>query len=180
MEAIDRPFLLDGQLVHVGVSIGIAMAPLNGSQPEELLRNADFALYKVKGEGKGSFCLFEPALAERMQARIRLEADMRRALEVGEFEVHYQPLVDAETGVVTAAEALASPCTRPHSADRVHPPGRGDRPHPAPGCLGAANGLYAGVDVVQLDQGGGQSLARSVPRRPSRGNGRCDPRGDRA
>ncbi|MFK5596765.1 putative bifunctional diguanylate cyclase/phosphodiesterase [Methylobacterium sp. HMF5984] len=106
VEAIDRPFLLDGQLVHVGVSIGIAMAPLNGSQPEELLRNADFALYKVKGEGKGSFCLFEPALAERMQARIRLEADMRRALEVGEFEVHYQPLVDAETGVVTAAEAL--------------------------------------------------------------------------
>ena len=106
VDAIDRAFLLDGQLVHVGVSVGVAIAPLDGTQPEELLRNADFALYKAKGEGKGTFSLFEPALAERMLARTRLEADMRRALEVGEFEVHYQPLVDAGTGAVTAAEAL--------------------------------------------------------------------------
>ncbi|WP_243988693.1 EAL domain-containing protein [Methylobacterium sp. J-092] len=106
VNAIDRAFLLDGQLVHIGVSIGVAIAPLDGTQPEELLRNADFALYKAKGEGKGTFSLFELELAERMLARTRMAADMRRALDTGEFEVHYQPLVDAGTGTVTAAEAL--------------------------------------------------------------------------
>jgi diguanylate cyclase (GGDEF)-like protein len=106
VEAIDRAFLLDGQLVHVGVSVGVAIAVRDGNQPDELLRNADLALYKAKAEGKATFRMFEPALAERMQARSRLEADMRRALEAGEFEVHYQPLVDSQTGAVTAAEAL--------------------------------------------------------------------------
>jgi diguanylate cyclase (GGDEF)-like protein len=106
VEAIDRAFLLDGQLVHVGVSVGVAIAVQDGREPDALLRNADLALYKAKAEGRATFRMFEPALAERMQARSRLEADMRRALEAGEFEVHYQPLVDSQTGVVTAAEAL--------------------------------------------------------------------------
>ncbi len=106
VEAIDRAFLLDGQLVHVGVSVGVAIAVRDGHRPEELLRNADLALYKAKAEGRATFRMFEPVLAERMQARSRLEADMRRALEAGEFEVHYQPLVDSQTGAVTAAEAL--------------------------------------------------------------------------
>ncbi|MCC0808100.1 EAL domain-containing protein [Methylobacterium sp. W2] len=106
VEAINRAFLLDGQLVHIGISVGVAIAPLDGTQPEDLLRNADFALYKAKGEGKATFRMFEPVLAERMQARSRMETDMRRALETGEFELHYQPLVDAVTGEVTAAEAL--------------------------------------------------------------------------
>jgi len=106
VETIDRAFLLDGQLVHVGVSVGVAIAVRDGHQPDELLRNADLALYKAKAEGRATFRMFEPVLAERMQARSRLEADMRRALEAGEFEVHYQPLVDSQTGAVTAAEAL--------------------------------------------------------------------------
>ncbi|WP_245291223.1 bifunctional diguanylate cyclase/phosphodiesterase [Methylobacterium aquaticum] len=104
--AIDRPFLLDGQLVHVGVSVGVAMACDATGGAEELLRNADLALYKAKAEGKGTFRMFEPAMAERMQARSRLEADLRRALGAGEFELHFQPLVDVRTGAVTAAEAL--------------------------------------------------------------------------
>ncbi len=91
VEAIDRAFLLDGQLVHVGVSVGVAIAPRDGIRPEELLRNADLALYKAKAEGKATFRMFEPALAQRMRARSQLEADMRLALEAGEFEVHYQP-----------------------------------------------------------------------------------------
>ena len=106
VEAIDHAFLLDGQLVHVGVSVGVAVAIRDGRQPDELLRNADLALYKAKAEGKATFRMYEPALAERMHARSRLEADMRRAFETGEFEVHYQPLVDPQTGEVTAAEAL--------------------------------------------------------------------------
>ena len=106
VEAIDRAFLLDGQLVHVGVSVGVAVAFQDGRRPDELLRNADLALYKAKAEGKATFRMFEPALAERMRARSQLEADMRRALDAGEFEVHYQPLVESQTGAVTAAEAL--------------------------------------------------------------------------
>ncbi|SFH14724.1 bifunctional diguanylate cyclase/phosphodiesterase [Methylobacterium gossipiicola] len=106
VEAIDRAFLLEGQLVHVGVSVGVVIAPRDGSAPEELLRNADLALYKAKAEGKATYRMFEPALAERMRARSQLDLDMRRALETDEFEVHYQPLVDSQTGVVTSAEAL--------------------------------------------------------------------------
>jgi diguanylate cyclase (GGDEF)-like protein/PAS domain S-box-containing protein len=106
VEAIDRPFLLDGQLIHIGVSIGVAVGLSKGRQPEELLRYADLALYKAKAEGKGTYRMFEPALAERMQARSRMEADMRRALGADEFELHYQPLLDVQTGEVTAAEAL--------------------------------------------------------------------------
>lgn len=104
--AIDRAFLLDNQLVHVGASVGIAIGRQDGHDGDELLRHADLALYKAKAEGKGTFRLFEPALAAQMLVRSRLEADMRRALTAGEFELDYQPLVDAQTGAVTAAEAL--------------------------------------------------------------------------
>ncbi len=106
VEVIDRTFQLDGHRVHVSASVGVAVAPRDGTTLEELLRNADLALYKAKAEGKATFRMFEPALAEQMQARRRMEADMRRALEVGEFELHYQPLVDARTQTTTAAEAL--------------------------------------------------------------------------
>ncbi|MFY9294324.1 MAG: EAL domain-containing protein [Methylorubrum rhodinum] len=106
VEVMDRPFLLDGQLVNVGASVGVALAPQDGADPEQLLRNADLALYQAKAEGKAQFRVFEPALAERVEARRTLEADMRRALKAGEFELHYQPLVDAQSGQVTAAEAL--------------------------------------------------------------------------
>nr|WP_298961761.1 EAL domain-containing protein [uncultured Methylobacterium sp.] len=103
---MDHSFLLDGQRIHIGASVGIAVAPKDGVEHEELLRHADLALYKAKAEGKATFRVFEPALAERVQARRELEADMRRALEVGEFELHYQPLIDARSGAMTAAEAL--------------------------------------------------------------------------
>ena len=106
VEVMDRPFLLDGQLVNVGASVGVALAPQDGTDPEQLLRNADLALYQAKAEGKARYRVFEPALAERVEARRTLETDMRRALEAGEFEVHYQPLVDARSGQITAAEAL--------------------------------------------------------------------------
>ena len=106
VDLLGRPFLLDGQPVTVGASVGVAVAPADGDRPADLLRNADLALYKAKADGRGAHRMFEPSLDARMQARRRLETDMRRALTVEEFEVHYQPLVDARTGAVTAAEAL--------------------------------------------------------------------------
>ncbi|MCJ2139399.1 EAL domain-containing protein [Methylobacterium sp. E-066] len=106
VELIGRPFLIDGQLVNVGASVGAALAPIDGVEPDQLLRNADLALYKAKADGKGTFRRFEPALDARMQARRGLEADLRRAITVQEFELYYQPLVDARSGRITAAEAL--------------------------------------------------------------------------
>ncbi|GJE47766.1 putative signaling protein [Methylobacterium tardum] len=106
IELIDRPFLIDGQLVNVGASVGAALAPADGREPGTLLRNADLALYKAKADGKGTFRRFDPMLDARVQARRSLEADLRRAITVQEFELHYQPLVDARTGRITAAEAL--------------------------------------------------------------------------
>ncbi|MBP1181943.1 putative bifunctional diguanylate cyclase/phosphodiesterase [Methylobacterium sp. PvR107] len=106
IELIDRPFLIDGQLVNVGVSVGAALAPADGGEPGTLLRNADLALYKAKADGKGMFRRFDPTLDARVQARRSLEADLRRAIAVQEFELHYQPLVDARSGRITAAEAL--------------------------------------------------------------------------
>ncbi|WP_010684361.1 EAL domain-containing protein [Methylobacterium mesophilicum] len=106
VETINRVFLLDTHLVHVGVSVGIALALTSESRLEDLLRNADLALYKAKAAGRATFRVFEPAMAERIQVRSRMEVDMRRALSDGEFELHFQPLVDVQTGFVTAAEAL--------------------------------------------------------------------------
>ena len=106
VELIGRPFLIDGQLVNVGASVGAALAPADGTEPSAVLRNADLALYKAKADGKGTFRRFDPALDARVQARRSLEADLRRAIAVQEFELHYQPLVDARSGRITSAEAL--------------------------------------------------------------------------
>ena len=101
-----EPFMLDGQAVYVGASIGIACAPDDGDDPAELLRNADLALYAAKANGKATFQRYDPALDERMRERRALEADLRRALVDGQLELHYQPLVDARSRCVTSAEAL--------------------------------------------------------------------------
>ncbi|WP_246692974.1 bifunctional diguanylate cyclase/phosphodiesterase [Methylobacterium sp. WL64] len=114
IDLMGRPFLIDGMLVNVGASVGAALAPMDGIDPDQLLRNADLALYKAKADGKGTFRRFEPALDARMQARRGLEADLRRAIAVQEFELYYQPLVDARTGRINAAEALV----RWHHPDR--------------------------------------------------------------
>ncbi|XYD07178.1 EAL domain-containing protein [Methylobacterium sp. NMS12] len=106
IELVGRPFLIEGQLVNVGASVGAALAPADGLTPGDLLRNADLALYKAKADGKGAFRRFDRALEARVQARRSLEADLRRALVRQEFELHYQPLVDARSGRITAAEAL--------------------------------------------------------------------------
>ena len=106
VELIGRPFLIEGQLVNIGASVGAALAPMDGQEPRQLLRNADLALYKAKADGKGTFHRFDPVLDQRAQARRGLEADLRRAIAVQEFELYYQPLVDARSGEITAAEAL--------------------------------------------------------------------------
>ena len=103
---LSAPFEIDGHQVIVGVSIGIALAPDDGTQAEKLLRNADMALYRAKSDGRGRFCFFEPDMDARLQHRRQLEFDLRSALTLSQFELFYQPLVNLEHGEVSGFEAL--------------------------------------------------------------------------
>ncbi len=106
IELISQPFDISGHQVVIGVSIGLAVAPADGEQPDQLLRNADMALYRAKSEGRGTYHFFQPEMDAQMQARHALEVDLRKALLAGEFEMYYQPIVDLGSGMVTSFEAL--------------------------------------------------------------------------
>jgi diguanylate cyclase (GGDEF)-like protein len=103
---IAKPFALDGHQVIIGASVGISIAPTDASDPDRLLKNADMALYRAKSGGRDSWRFFEADMDARMQARRTMEIDLRRALEVGEFEVYYQPLITLETEKISGFEAL--------------------------------------------------------------------------
>jgi diguanylate cyclase (GGDEF)-like protein len=106
IEAIGAPYELGGNQIKVELSIGIALAPGDGLDPDQLLKNADMALYRAKSDGHGLYRFFEPEMDARMQTRRRLEIDLRKAIANGEFELFYQPLVDMQTEYVTGFEAL--------------------------------------------------------------------------
>ncbi|MBK6659587.1 MAG: EAL domain-containing protein [Proteobacteria bacterium] len=100
------PFVLDQHTVHIGCSLGIALAPDDGIDLDLLLRRADIALYHAKGEGKGDFRFYTPELNERVVSRVRLEQELRAALDNEEFELHYQPQVSCNNERVMGVEAL--------------------------------------------------------------------------
>ncbi|WP_237478284.1 EAL domain-containing protein [Lichenibacterium dinghuense] len=104
--AVDRPVDIDGRQVTVGVSVGIAVAPRDGTSRTKLLKSADAALYRAKGEGRGVWRCFEPEMDARMQARSALELDLQRALAEDQFEVFYQPLFDVARDRIGGFEAL--------------------------------------------------------------------------
>jgi diguanylate cyclase (GGDEF)-like protein len=106
VEALGRPFDLDGHQVAIGVSIGVALAPTDATDGAELLRAADLALLRAKSDGRGTYRFFEPALDGRIQARQAMERDLRKALMNDEFVMHYQPLVNLQSGQISALEAL--------------------------------------------------------------------------
>jgi diguanylate cyclase (GGDEF)-like protein len=106
IDAVSEPYEIDGQQVIIGTSVGIAIGPGDGLDPDQLLRNADLALYRAKADGRGTYCFFEPEMDAQMQARRGMEYDLRRALVAGEFEMHYQPVVNLERDVVSGFEAL--------------------------------------------------------------------------
>jgi diguanylate cyclase (GGDEF)-like protein/PAS domain S-box-containing protein len=106
IEVIGAPYALGGHQVTVELSIGIALAPSDGLNPDELLKNADLALYRAKSDGRGLCRFFEPEMDARMQARRTLELDLRNAIANSEFELFYQPLVDMKTECITGFEAL--------------------------------------------------------------------------
>jgi diguanylate cyclase (GGDEF)-like protein len=105
-DAVNAPYDLHGHLVMINTSIGIALAPADGTDPNELLKNADMALYGAKADGRGVYRFFESEMDARMKARRTLELELRKALENGEFELYYQPVVNLNKDDVHCCEAL--------------------------------------------------------------------------
>jgi diguanylate cyclase (GGDEF)-like protein/PAS domain S-box-containing protein len=106
IDIISAPYDMDGIEVVIGASIGIALSPGDGESSEELMRNADMALYRAKSEGGGVHRFFEREMDRQAQKRRDMELDLRSAFANGEFELHYQPLVDLAADRITGFEAL--------------------------------------------------------------------------
>ncbi|KJC59341.1 histidine kinase [Bradyrhizobium sp. LTSPM299] len=103
---IAEPFQLPGHQVEIGTSIGIAMAPEHGSDKEQLLKKADLALYRSKSAGRNCFTVYDQAMSAELEARNTLEGDLRDAIARCQFELHYQPFFDVQTGYRRGLEAL--------------------------------------------------------------------------
>jgi len=106
IRSISEPFDIDGHQAVIGASIGVAVGPGDGLRPDKLLRNADLALYRAKGDGRGVFRFFQPAMDLQMQTRRLMEQDLRKALPAAEFELYYQPVVNLASNEVSGFEAL--------------------------------------------------------------------------
>ena len=104
--AFRSSFDIDGHEIHVPASIGITLFPQDGDDPDSLLKNADAALYRAKGEGRNAFRFFTAEINEHAVTQLRLETNLRRALDREELSLLYQPIVDVETGRAVAVEAL--------------------------------------------------------------------------
>jgi len=105
-DAIRRPYECLGHQLSTDASIGIAMAPQDGTDLDQLIKNADLAMYGAKADGRRTYRFFEPAMDAKAKARLTLERDMRQALADGSFEIYYQPVVDLNSDEVTGCEAL--------------------------------------------------------------------------
>jgi diguanylate cyclase (GGDEF)-like protein/PAS domain S-box-containing protein len=105
-EAIRQPYQCLGHQLSTDASIGIALAPQDGTDLDQLIKNADLAMYGAKADGRRTHRFFEPAMDASAKARLTMEQDLRQALADGGFELHYQPLVSLDHNEVTGCEAL--------------------------------------------------------------------------
>lgn len=105
-KALERPFPLLGQQVYTSASIGIKVCLDGQSDPVELMRDADTAMYKAKQKGQGGHETFDPVMLSEASKRLRMESDLRRAIDEDEFHLVYQPIVDTRTGGIASMEAL--------------------------------------------------------------------------
>ncbi|MGA9583249.1 MAG: EAL domain-containing protein [Allosphingosinicella sp.] len=106
MRGLAVPMLVEGASLQVTGSIGAAVAPGHGVEADTLLQHADMALYHAKANGRNDFCLFESKMQDEFQQKRRLESALKEAIDKGELEVYYQPIVDLKTRKVTCCEAL--------------------------------------------------------------------------
>jgi diguanylate cyclase (GGDEF)-like protein len=106
IDIIRMPYDIEGTEVNIGTSIGIAMAPADGTEPNELIKKADLALYRTKSKGRNGYCFFDIEMTREADARHQMETDLRAAIARNEFELHYQPVIDAKTRQPCGVEAL--------------------------------------------------------------------------
>jgi diguanylate cyclase (GGDEF)-like protein len=106
LREIGKPFDIQGVRCRIGISIGIASYPGQAVNASELLRNADTALYRAKADGRGLFCVFDETMDKRQQGVFALEQELKQALELNQFELDYQPIVEIATRRVLGCEAL--------------------------------------------------------------------------
>jgi diguanylate cyclase (GGDEF)-like protein len=104
--ALGKPFAIGSKIVRISASIGVAVFPADADNPGDLVRNADMALYRAKGEGRGLTRFYEAAMDDALRQRRQLEADLRVAIARNELEIHYQPLAELESGRILGFEAL--------------------------------------------------------------------------
>ena len=119
VDLIGRAYAVEGHMLHIGASIGVAVFPVDGYEPDILFKNADLALYRAKAEGRGRYRLYEPEMDHRMQARRAMEIDLRRALALRQFEIEYQPQLDLSSNRIVGFEALI--CWNHPERGRVSP-----------------------------------------------------------
>lgn len=106
VEIIGHPPPMENHVIHTGVSVGIAVAPDHGLDPDELMKCADLALYQAKARGRGVYQLFHPEMEAHARSRHMVEMELRRALEAGEFHLVFQPQIRLGTSELTGFEAL--------------------------------------------------------------------------
>jgi diguanylate cyclase (GGDEF)-like protein len=106
LAAVAAPYDVDGHHLNIRTSIGIALAPEHGTDVDQLMKNADLALYKAKSEGRDAYRFFEDAMGTEARKRRSLQIDLRKALMNEEFELHYHPIVDIKTRDIASVEAL--------------------------------------------------------------------------
>ncbi len=106
IESLSSPFVFDEHNIMSATSIGIAVAPHDGADVDEILKNADLALYRAKALGRGTYCFFDPEMGQRMHERLALERDLRQALANKELELFYQPLINLKSNEICGCEAL--------------------------------------------------------------------------
>jgi diguanylate cyclase (GGDEF)-like protein len=106
IDVVQRPFRIEGNELHVSVSIGVCLPDSDADSPEKLLKNADIALYRAKQSGRGNARIFEARMDLELQDRKALEADLRQAIVRDELELHFQPVIDLKSQAITGVEAL--------------------------------------------------------------------------
>lgn len=106
LECLRQPFFLAGKKLHISASIGITLYPDDGESIDELIKNSDIALFHMKGEGKNNYSFFHRSMLDAAYQKIDIEHSLRKALELGELEMYYQPQVDSKTKKIIGAEAL--------------------------------------------------------------------------